>query len=289
MVMLESLRPKQWIKNLFIFFALIFSQNLHNIPLVIRAAGAFFIFCLLAGTVYLVNDLMDLEADRHHPIKCKRPLPSGRLDPKVAVIASGIIAVVCMAAAFWLDVKFGILAAVYLVLLLSYSFKLKHIVIVDVMTIAIGFVIRVVAGAVVINVQISNWLLACTILLALFLALSKRRHELVLLNNQASQHREILKEYSPYYLDQMIGVVTASTVMAYTLYTMSADTIAKFHTPYLSFTIPFVLYGIFRYLYLVHQKSEGGDPSAILFTDFPLLVNMILWLIAVELILYSAN
>jgi 4-hydroxybenzoate polyprenyltransferase len=285
----ESLRPKQWTKNLVLFAPIIFSQNLHNLDMLLKVCLAFLIFCLLSGCIYLVNDVMDMENDKQHPIKCQRPIPSGRLNPKTAISISIGLALSCLIGSFWLQPQFGLISVIYLILLTAYSLRLKQIVIVDVMAIALGFVLRVVSGAVVIQVEISSWLLICTILLALFLALSKRRHELILLDTLATEHREILREYSPYFLDQMIAVVTASTLMAYALYTMSAETIAKFNTPYLNLTIPFVLYGIFRYLYLVHQKGQGGSPTTIMLTDLPLIINTFLWLISVEIILYMAK
>ncbi len=287
--LIESLRPKQWIKNLSIFAAIIFSQNLHDLTMLYKVCVACFIFCLISGCIYLINDVLDIENDRQHPLKCKRPIPSGRLNPKVAIITSIGLGCLCLVLSFWLEPKFGMVAAIYFALLVGYSLKLKQIVIVDVMVIALGFVLRVVSGALVIQVEISSWLLLCTILLALFLALSKRRHELTILDKQATEHRKILREYSPYFLDQMIAVVTASTLMAYALYTMSAETIAKFNTPYLNLTVPFVLYGIFRYLYLVHQKGKGGSPTTIMLTDVPLIINVVLWLITVEVILYTAR
>jgi len=282
----KSLRPKQWTKNLFIFAALVFSKNLFNLPLLIETSLAFFIFCLLSGCVYIVNDLADLESDKKHPLKSQRPLASGKLKFSEAVGALIILVPVSLGFSFYMGMPFFLTALGYLFLQLAYSFLLKHIIILDVLSVACGFILRVVAGAMAIQVKISPWLLICTILLALFLALSKRRHELILLEEGAQDHRKILKEYSPYLLDQMISVVTASTVMAYALYTMSGETIKKFGTKNLIFTIPFVLYGIFRYLYLIHQKKAGGNPESILLTDKPLIIAIILWIIAVALILY---
>jgi len=285
-LILESLRPKQWIKNFFIFAALIFSQNLHNFYFLFKVVLAFAVFCVLAGSQYILNDVADLEQDKSHPQKKNRPIASGRLDPDFARGMAYKLVAGALVLALILGYNFCITAAAYFLLTLTYSLKLKNIVILDVMAIAIGFVLRVVAGAVVINVEISSWILICTVLLALFLALNKRRHELVLLEENAGEHRRILKEYSPYLLDQMIAVVTASTLMAYSLYTMSAETIAKFQTPYLNLTIPFVLYGIFRYLYLVHKKEEGGNPTTVMLTDTPLIINAVLWLMFFEIIIY---
>jgi 4-hydroxybenzoate polyprenyltransferase len=284
---IKSMRPNQCTKNLFVFAALLFSRNLFNLPLLLTTSLAFFIFCLLSGCVYIVNDLVDLESDKRHPLKSQRPLASGKLKFSEAVGALIILVPVSLGFSFHMGTPFFLTALGYLFLQLAYSFLLKHLIILDVLSVACGFVLRVAAGAVVIQVEISPWLLICTILLALFLAFSKRRHELVLLEEGAQDHRKILKEYSPYLLDQMISVVTASTVMAYALYTMSGETIRKFGTKNLIFTIPFVLYGIFRYLYLIHQKKAGGNPESIVLTDRPLIIAIILWIIAVALILYK--
>src|SRR6266576_1597265 len=281
-----SLRPAQWVKNLVIFAGLIFGLRLFNPVAVITAVSAFAVFCVLSGVVYLVNDIADRETDRQHPLKARRPIASGALPVPVAATAAVVLGLVGVAAAFGIGRAFAAVAAAYLSLLLLYSGPLKHIVIIDVLTIAIGFVLRAVAGAVAVNVEISHWLLVCTILLALFIALAKRRHEIVLLAGGASNHRPILGEYSAYLLDQMIGVVTASTLIAYVFYTISPETQAKFGTPWLGLTIPFPLYGIFRYLYLVHQREGGGSPADMLLTDRPLLVCVTLWALSVVLIIY---
>jgi 4-hydroxybenzoate polyprenyltransferase len=285
--LLLSLRPAQWTKNLFIFFALLFGQRLLDPQSVAYAVAAFVIFCLLSGVVYLINDVADREADRRHPVKRQRPIASGALPATTALATAAVLGLLGLTAAFWLRVPFGIIAATYLALLAFYSGPLKHIVIIDVLTIAIGFVLRAAAGAVVIDVTIGPWLYVLTILLSLFLALSKRRHELVLLADQATGHRRILEEYSPYLLDQMISVVTASTLVAYAIYTVSPDTIQKFQTNLLALTLPFPIYGIFRYLYLVHHKEGGGSPAEMLLTDRPLLACVALWAVAVALIIYQ--
>ena len=283
----KTMRPRQWTKNLLVFAALIFSQNLFNTPMLRDSTIAFVIFCLLSGSVYTLNDLLDIKQDRLHPKKSKRPLASGKLKPAAAVIAGLLLVILSLANAFWLNTNFGLIALSYFILQIAYSTILKHVVILDVLAVSIGFVLRAIAGAEVIDVPISSWLLVCTILLALFLSLGKRRHEILLLEENAVNHRKILYEYSPGLLDQMISVVTASTVVAYALYTMSAETITKFQTDNLKYTIPFVLYGIFRYLYLIHQRSEGGSPEKILLNDKPLLINIILYLTTVWLFTYS--
>ena len=284
--LIVSVRPGEWTKNLFVFAGLLFGQRLTD-PLAVKRAGlAFLIFCALAGVVYLVNDVADRDRDRQHPRKRNRPIASGALSVPTALGAAALLTACGLGAAWWLGRDFFAVAAGYLLLLVLYSGPLKHIVIIDVLTIAIGFVLRVAAGAVAIGVPISQWLLICTILLALFLGLSKRRHEIVLLADGAIGHRRILEEYSPYLLDQMIGVVTASTLMAYILYATSHETAEKFGTSLLGLTIPFPLYGIFRYLYLVHRKEGGGSPAELLLNDRPLLACVALWAVGVAVIIY---
>lgn len=244
----KSMRPQQWIKNFFIFAPLIFSRNIFNPPLVLKTVAAFAAFCFLSSAQYIINDLKDIEEDKLHPLKSKRPLASGQLGKTPALIAAAILAAAAIA-------------------------------------MAAGFLIRVVAGGFAIRVSISSWLLICTILLALFLAMGKRRHELVILEKDAVNHRPILKEYNVYLLDQMISVVTASTLIAYCLYTISEETVRKFGTSELIYTVPLVLYGIFRYLYLIHQRIEGGTPEALIIRDRPLLLDIFLWIVAAVLIL----
>src|SRR5579862_1569617 len=270
--LLLSLRPGQWTKNLLVFAGVLFGRRLTDPVAVGHAGAAFAVFCLLSGVVYLLNDVSDRDTDRQHPLKAQRPIASGALPVKVAIGSAVVIAALALAGAFMLGLPFFGVAVLYLVLQTLYSGPLKHIVIIDVLTIAIGFVLRAVAGAVVVNVDISHWLLVCTILLALFISLVKRRHELVLLAGGATSHRPILGEYSPYLLDQMIAVVTASTLISYIFYTISPETEEKFGTHWLGLTIPFPLYGIFRYLYLVHQREAGGSPADLLITDRPLLI-----------------
>jgi 4-hydroxybenzoate polyprenyltransferase len=282
-----SLRPSQWTKNLIVFLPLLFGQRLLDPPSVAASVAAFVIFCALSGVIYLINDVADREADRRHPVKMHRPIASGAVSVRAAATLAAALGFGALAAAFWLRPLFGALALSYVVLLAAYSGPLKHVVIIDVLTIAIGFVLRTAAGAVAIAVELGPWLYVLTILLALFLALSKRRHELVLLADQATGHRPILEEYSPYLLDQMISVVTASTLVVYAISTVSPDIIVKYHTKYLGLTLPFPLYGIFRYLYLVHQKEGGGSPSEMLLNDKPLLACVALWAAAVALIIYG--
>jgi 4-hydroxybenzoate polyprenyltransferase len=284
--LLISIRPEQWTKNVVVFAGLLFAQQLFDPRALTITVAAFVIFCGLSGVVYLINDVADREGDRRHPVKSKRPIASGEIGAGLAIGFAAVLGVAALGAAFLLRPAFGIIALVYVVLFGAYSHWLKHHVIIDVLTIAAGFVLRAVAGAVAIAVPISHWLLVCTILLALFLALSKRRHEITLLADGATGHRPILGEYTPYLLDQMIGVVTASTLISYTFYTISPETQLKFGTDLLGLTVPFPLYGIFRYLYLVHRKEGGGSPTAMLLNDRPLLVCVALWVLAIVLIVY---
>ncbi len=285
--LLISLRPGQWTKNLFVFAALVFAQRLGDTDAVMKAVIAFFVFCALSSTVYLINDVLDREQDRRHPLKAHRPIASGALSPALALTAAAVLGIAAMIAASALGWQFFQTAAAYVVLLIAYSAFLKHIVILDVLTIAAGFTLRAAAGAAAIAVPISHWLLVCTTLLALFIALSKRRHELTLLTDTAIDHRPILGDYTPYLLDQMISVVTASTLIAYAFYTISPETTAKFGTDLLSLTIPFPLYGIFRYLYLVHLRDKGGSPAELVVNDRPLLACVGLWALSVILIIYQ--
>lgn len=280
-LLIKTMRPKQWTKNLIIFAGLIFSQNIFNTVFLLRTVYAFAAFCVVSGSVYIINDLIDIEKDRAHPQKMNRPLAAGRLSTTLAVVFVILTTAASLGSSFWINTNFGFTALAYFLLTLSYSIWLKNIVIIDVLVIAAGFIFRAVAGAVVIAVDISPWLLVCTFLLALFLALTKRRHELILLDDKAQSHRKILDEYEPAMLDQMISVVTSSTVMGYSLYTFTSG-----HSQYLMATIPFVIYGIFRYQYLVHRKDIGGSPEIALLKDPPMLINVLLWVISCALILY---
>jgi 4-hydroxybenzoate polyprenyltransferase len=284
--LVEALRPRQWIKNGIVFAGLIFSRNLSDAQLALVAVAAFALFCALSSSAYLINDIGDVERDRRHPLKRLRPIASGRLPLRVAWAAGLTLIAVGLALSFVLRLEFGLLALGYFSLNLAYTYGLKHIAILDVMVVAIGFVIRAAAGAEAIAVEISSWLLICTIFLALFIALSKRRHEMLVLEAGAGEHRVSLAQYSPYLLDQMIAVATASTVISYCLYTMWPETVAKFGTTNLVYTAPFVIFGVFRYLYLVHQRAQGGAPEKIPLSDPPMLINLALWLAAVAAVLY---
>ncbi|HEX6463249.1 MAG TPA: decaprenyl-phosphate phosphoribosyltransferase [Vicinamibacterales bacterium] len=292
--LLVSLRPGQWTKNLIVFTALLFGQRgaqpaFVDPSAIGRALAAFGIFCALSGVVYLINDVADREADRLHPIKRERPIAAGTVSPGLAIATAILLTSAALAGAWMLRPMFAAVAFAYVALQTLYSGPLKHIVIIDVLTISIGFVLRAIAGAVAIDVEINHWLLILTILLALFLALSKRRHELVLLASGATSHRPILEEYSPYLLDQMIAVVTASTLVSYVISTVSPETVQKYHTDYLGLTVVFPIYGIFRYLYLVHKKEGGGSPADMLLNDRPLLACVALWALAVAGIIYGTS
>jgi len=284
--LIAAMRPKQWTKNLVIFAGLVFSQNFFHLGFLKVSVLAFIAFCLNASSVYIINDIKDLEQDRLHPVKKFRPLPAGRISTRQAAFLSVILAVISLALAFWLNLHYGALLALYWVMMIVYSFALKHVVIVDIMIISAGFIIRAISGAVVLDVMISRWLLACAIFLSLFLILAKRRNEIVELGANASEHRAILDEYGERFLDQMIAVVTACTVISYVLYTVDPGTVQKFHTANLILTVPFVIYGIFRYLYLVYQKNMGGRPEMILLADRPLLLSVFLWVAVSVFILY---
>ena len=284
--LIRAMRVKQWIKNLLVFAALAFSENLFARHQILKSVLCFIGFCLLASSVYLINDLFDRERDRLHPEKMNRPIAAG----KVGTIEAVLLALVLFLAGFGLAFKLGppvfIIFCAYFASNLLYSLWVKHIAILDVFFVSLGFVLRIAAGGEAIGVEISTWIILCTILGSLFLSFAKRRHELNLKGEDAASHRKSLAEYSPYFLDQMIAVTTASTVMAYSLWTMWPSVVEKFHTSHLPWTIPFVCYGIFRYLYLVHQKGEGGDPTSMFLKDKPLLINILLWFVAAIAILY---
>jgi 4-hydroxybenzoate polyprenyltransferase len=272
------------VKNLIIFAALIFSREYTDTAKIGLAALAFAAFCLASSAVYLFNDIIDREKDKKHPLKSQRPIASGKLPVPVAAATSAFLIIGGIVLSLLVNFDAFIVLAFYLVINCAYTIILKDLVIIDVMTIAGGFVLRAVAGGLAIQVPISPWLLVCTTLLALFLGFGKRRHELSLLSNDAVSHRRSLEHYSVPFLDQMISVVTASTVVAYAFYTLSPEIIVQFDTRWLPLTIPFVLYGIFRYLYLIFKGNQGGNPTRLLLTDPPLLICILLWLVAVILV-----
>jgi 4-hydroxybenzoate polyprenyltransferase len=281
----KTLRPKQWTKNGFIFAALVFDLKLFQLEPFIKTVLGFILLCLISGTVYLINDLVDIEKDRQHPIKKNRPIPSGQVPFGVAVATAVILSAICLPLSFLLDLNFGFIATAYWLLQIAYSLVLKNIVIVDVLTIAAGFVLRVAGGVALVEAErFSPWLYVFTILLALFLGLGKRRQELDMLKDQASNTRSILDEYNLPFLDEMMAVVTAGTVMTYAFYTFSAPNLPSNHLMML--TIPFVIYGIFRYLYVIHVQGNGGAPDEVLLIDRPLQISIGLFMLTVIAILY---
>ncbi len=287
--LLRALRPRQWIKNLLVFVGVIFAKKLGEVPLVLLAVEAFFAFCALASAAYLLNDLIDLERDRMHPRKRQRPLAAGDLSPRVALWASLVLTLVAYGLAAHVGVPFVLVLLIYHILTLSYTYWMKNVVILDILAVATMFVIRAVAGAVAVAVEISPWLVVCTTFLALFLTINKRRSELVTLERAAMEHRETLAEYSPQLLDHMSTAVTAATIISYALYTLDPGTVARVGGRGLELTIPFVLFGIFRYMYLTYQANEGGAPEHVLLTDRPLLLSVLLWALVVIAVLYHAQ
>ncbi|MEM1202362.1 MAG: decaprenyl-phosphate phosphoribosyltransferase [Acidobacteriota bacterium] len=287
--LIKALRPVQWVKNVFVLAPIVFAEQLGDADLLLRVAVAFGAFCCAASSIYLVNDLGDREDDRRHPLKKNRPIASGALPVGVARVAAAVLALVALGAATYLGMTFSVLLAVYLGINLAYSNGLKRLVILDVMAVSSGYVLRVMAGAEAISVDVSKWLLLCTIFLALFLIFSKRRHELVLLAGEAKSHRAVLDHYSEAFLDQMINVVTASTVVAYALYCVDDATVERFGSENLVYTIPLVLYGVFRYLYLIYQRPERRNPTEALLKDLPFVINVVLWGLAVLWIVYGGG
>ena len=275
-----SMRPKQWYKNLILFVGIVFSMNLLNVQMWLNVIAAFAIFCMLSGSEYIINDILDVEKDRKHPTKRKRPIASGELKKSHALLSTFLMIICGMGGVYVINKSFFVISISYLFLILLYSLVLKHLIIVDLLVISIGFVIRAVAGCLAINVFISPWLIICAFLLALFLALGKRRHELVLLAENAKEHRRILEGYSVEMLDQMISITTGALIISYSLYTFLAD------NNYMMLTIPFAIYGLFRYLFLVHARNFGGETEMI-FRDKGMVLSMILWAVLVVLILYG--
>lgn len=286
--LIRLMRPPHWVKNVFVLAPLVFAQRFDEPAALLTAGLAFLAFCAASSTVYLFNDLLDREEDRRHPVKRHRPLAAGRVSAPLALVTALALAGGSLLLALALGHRFLLVTFAYLTLNLAYTTWLKHLVILDVMSVALGFVLRVLAGGLAIDVSVSAWLLLCTIFLALFLAFSKRRHELVLLAEEAPEQRRVLSHYSPMFLDQMINVVTASTVVSYALYSIDADTVERFGTEFLVYTIPFVLFGIFRYLYLMYQQPQKLNPTEAVVRDLPSIANLGLWGLAVLAVIYLA-
>lgn len=281
-----ALRPQPWIKNLFIFLPLIFGKKLFVFPSNLKSVIAFFIFSLAASAAYLVNDIFDREKDKLHPTKCKRVLVSGKITLKQAQLMAFTLSILSLVAAFILDIRFGGVIVTYLLFNLIYTKVLKEVVIIDVFCIGAFFLLRILAGSVVTEVKLSHWVIFMTVLLALFLGFNKRRQELRLLEEKAISHREVLAKYSSYFIDQMVAVITSSIVVVYMLYTVDARTIKEFGTNHLIYSIPFVYYGIFRYLYLIHKLRQEGDPTRILLSDGKMQLNLILWILVCVAVIY---
>jgi 4-hydroxybenzoate polyprenyltransferase len=283
--LLKAMRPKQWAKNIFVLAGVFFDGRIFDVSRILRSLIAFALFCLVSGAIYLINDLVDVEKDRQHPQKCKRPIASGALAPLAAKIAAGVILGACLPLGLWFDLGFGAIAIIYVLMMLAYDFWLKNVVILDVMTVAAGFVLRVLAGALVVHVsRFSPWLYVCTTFVALFIAINKRRHEMILLSGNANNHRAILEQYTLEFLNDMSALVSAATVVTYSFYTFSAPNVPKNQSMML--TIPFVIYFIFRYLYLTRSKNLGGAPEDMVLGDIPLIVTCILWGATTALAIY---
>lgn len=287
--LLASLRPHQWVKNLLVFGGLIFSHSLFEWRNVALSFSAFVIFCLASSAIYLLNDLSDLRADRAHPLKRFRPLAAGLYSQNAARLMMVLLLVVASTMSLLFREKFSIVLGSYVLMNVGYSLGLKRVVILDVMMIALGFVLRAVAGAAIIGVSASPWLVLCTFMLALLMGFGKRRHELNLLQEEATNHRQTLQGYSLQFLDLMMTITGGAAVVCYALYTMADETTVRFGTQSLVLTVPFVLYGIFRYLFLVHKRMEGGDPARLVVSDLPTLINVALWVGAVCLIVYGPS
>jgi len=283
--LLRTMRPKQWTKNGFVFVPLLFDRKLDDLPYLLATLAGFGLLCLASSVIYLINDLADIEADRAHPVKRSRPLPSGQLSQHIAVAAAVALSVVVVPLAYLLKPAFALVIVTYLVTQIAYTFRLKHIVIIDVLTLASAYLLRVVAGVELVDVvRFSPWLYIFAGMLALFLGVGKRRQELVQLQHKANNTRAILDQYSVSLLDEMIVIVTATSILTYSLYTFSAEGLPENHSMML--TIPFVLYGIFRYLYLIHVRGEGGAPDEVFLHDRPLQATVMLWGVAVFIVLY---
>jgi 4-hydroxybenzoate polyprenyltransferase len=275
------MRPKQWLKNFFVFAAIIFSGKFEDKHILLLNLGVFVLFCLVSSAVYVLNDLVDVEKDKQHPEKKNRPIASGKVSKIQAIVLELGILCIVLAGSYLVNFKIAFVLTGYYLMNVLYSFKLKNIVIIDVMIITFGFVLRVISGGIVTNVQLSSWLILCTILISLFIALNKRRSEIVTLKDNSSSHRKILEEYSVELIDNMLTIVTPSILITYCLYTFSST-----QSRTMMITIPFVLYGIFRYQYLVSKKNIGGKPEDVFQKDLPFLINVLLWAVSIIIIIY---
>jgi len=277
----KLMRPKQWLKNFFVFAAIIFSGKFEDKYILLLNLGVFALFCLVSSAVYVLNDLVDVEKDKQHPEKKNRPIASGKVSKIQAIVLEVGILCIVLAGSYLVNFRIAFVLIGYYLMNVLYSFKLKNIVIIDVMIITFGFVLRVISGGVATNVQLSSWLILCTILISLFIALNKRRSEIVTLKDNSSSHRKILEEYSVELIDNMLTIVTPSILITYCLYTFSST-----QSRTMMITIPFVLYGIFRYQYLVSKKNVGGKPEDVFQKDLPFLINVLLWAASIIIIIY---
>lgn len=285
---IKSLRPRHWTKNLFVFAGIIFSKNLFNFEYLVKVIFSFLIFSIVSGCGYIINDLKDREIDKLHPKKAKRPIASGKLSSTSAIISVSILLPISIFLSFLLEKKFFVATSSYILLDIIYTFYLKKIVILDVLSLSFFFLLRVLAGTWVINVETSPWLLICTVLISLFLGLGKRRHEILTIE-RANEHRASLKIYSIPFIDQMIAITTSLTLIAYIIYTLSEETARKFGTRNLFLTLPFVMYGIFRYLHLIYSKNLGGNPEEVLLSDTPFFASILFWGITAIIIIYGGK
>ena len=285
-LILLSMRPKQWIKNFFVFLPFIFGKKLFIFPANLKAVVAFFLFSFVAGVGYLINDIIDFEKDKVHPTKRLRPIASGKLSIRQAQIMVCILGIISVTLSFMLDVYFGWVVVSYLAFHIFYTKILKTAVIIDVFCLGGFFLLRIIAGSVIASVEMSHWIIFMTVLLALFLGFNKRRQELNLLEKEASSHRLVLTQYNTYFIDQMIAIITSSIVVVYMLYAVDPRTINFFGTKHLIYSIPFVYYGIFRYLYVLHRESKEGDPTRILLSDNKMQLNLALWISVCIAVIY---
>lgn len=283
--LLRLMRPYQWVKNAFVFTGLLFGHAWHEPHLVIQALLAFSAFCLISSAIYTLNDIIDLEQDKRHPQKSRRPLACGAVSLPAAILLAALLGVLGLVLAYHVSAAVLMILAGYALMNIAYSLWLKHVVILDVFIIATGFMLRILAGTSGIGIPPSQWLLLCGLMVTLFLGFTKRRAEIIALNDDKTSHRKVLEHYSPVLLDKMIGITAAGLIMSYSLYTMNPDTIRIHNTPNLIYTVPFVMYGVFRYIYLLHHQSRGGDPSHDVLRDPHLLAAVGAWLIATLLLI----
>jgi 4-hydroxybenzoate polyprenyltransferase len=279
MDLFRLMRPHQWVKNIFVLTGLLFGHAWHSPLLVFQALIAFVAFCLVSSTVYVINDIFDIEQDKHHPTKRNRPLPSGKISISTAIYFAAILGVAGLLLASLASYKVVIILLIYAVMNIAYSLRLKHVVILDVFIIATGFMLRILAGTLGLGIPPSQWLLLCGLMVTLFLGFSKRRAEIIALSEDRTSHRKVLEDYSPVLLDKMIVVTAAGLIMSYSLYTMNPETIRIHGTANLIYTVPFVIYGVFRYIFLLHHQSSGGDPSKDLVRDPHILIVLLGWLV----------